>query len=50
MSTDTPLPDDENRPHTEEPAEGEAPGAAGDEHDERRHSEDPAEGKDVAGA
>ncbi|WP_200940503.1 hypothetical protein [Cellulomonas sp. Leaf334] len=47
MSTDTPpLPDDETRAHTTEPAEGAE--VAGDGTDVRQHATEPAEGKDPA--
>ena len=44
MSTDTPLPDDEDREHATEPAEGTADT---DGADVREHSTEPAEGKDI---
>ena len=46
MSTDTPpLPDDQEREHTTEPAEGAE--SAGDGTDRREHPTEPAEGGDV---
>jgi hypothetical protein len=49
MSTNTPpVPDDETRAHTTEPAEGELAEPEAD--DVRQHSSDPAEGADVTDA
>jgi len=51
MSTDTPpVPDDETRAHTTEPAEGATGRQTPERTDERLHASEPAEGEDTPGA
>ncbi|WP_197030132.1 hypothetical protein [Cellulomonas sp. URHE0023] len=48
MSTNTPpVPDDDMRAHTTEPAEGDVAPPGNEGSDARQHSTDPAEGADV---